>query len=63
MGLVSSPDLRMLPVGISSLESGDVFQWGAIMAAAVLANIPVVLLLVVSRRTLARGLTAGAIKR
>jgi multiple sugar transport system permease protein len=63
MGLVASQDLRTLPVGISSLESGDVFQWGAIMAAAVLANIPVILLLAISRRTLARGLTVGALKR
>ncbi len=63
MGLVASNQLRTLPVGISSLESGDVFQWGAIMAAAVLANLPVVILLLISRQTLVRGLTAGALRR
>jgi ABC-type glycerol-3-phosphate transport system permease component len=63
LGLTGSANLRTVPVGISSLVSGDIYQWGMIMAAAVLAALPVTLLLFLSRRNLVSGLTAGALKK
>jgi len=32
--------LKTLPVGVASLEAGDVYSWGPIMAAAILSCIP-----------------------
>jgi multiple sugar transport system permease protein len=51
-----------LTVGLTSLQQGDVFVWGQIMAAGVLASIPVVLFYSLIFRQVTGGLSAGAVK-
>jgi len=63
LGLTSSSRMRTLPVGLATLESGDVYAWGSIMGAALLSTVPVLLLLIIARRRLAHGLSIGVIKR
>lgn len=53
---------KTLPIGISSLQIGDFFPWGKLMAAAVLTSIPIIILFIVLQRYFISGLTVGAIK-
>ncbi len=60
--LITSPDLRTVPVAISYLITGDVFRWGLIMAGSVLAALPVMILYYLAQRFMVQGLAAGAVK-
>ena len=51
-----------MPVAIQYLITGDVFRWGLIMAAAVLAALPVMVLYYLAQRFVVQGLSAGAVK-
>ncbi len=59
---ITSPDLQTVPVAISYLITGDVFRFGLIMAAAVAAAVPVMILYYMAQRFVVQGLTAGAVK-
>ena len=59
---ITSPDLQTVPVAISYLITGDVFRWGLIMAGAVAAAVPVMVLYYISQRFVVQGLSAGAVK-
>ena len=59
---ITSPDLQTVPVAISYLITGDVFRFGLIMAAAVSAAVPVMILYYLAQRFVVQGLTAGAVK-
>lgn len=59
---ISSPSLQTVPVAISRLITGDVFRWGLIMAASVVAALPVMILYYVAQRFVVQGLAAGAVK-
>ncbi|MBX3085939.1 MAG: carbohydrate ABC transporter permease [Anaerolineae bacterium] len=59
---ITSPELRTVPVAISYLITGDVFRWGLIMAASVLAALPVMILYFLAQRFMVTGLAAGATK-
>jgi multiple sugar transport system permease protein len=59
---ITSPDLRTVPVAISYLMVGDVFRWGLIMAASVLAALPVMILYYLAQRFVVQGLAAGSVK-
>lgn len=59
---ITSPDKRTVPVAIQYLITGDVFRWGLIMAASVLAAVPVMVLYYLSQRFVVQGLSAGAVK-
>lgn len=59
---VTSPGSRTLPVAIQYLITGDVQQYGPMMAGAVLASIPVVALYYFAQRWVVNGLGAGAVK-
>jgi multiple sugar transport system permease protein len=59
---ITSPDKRTVPVAIQYLITGDVFRWGLIMAAAVLAALPVMVLYYLAQRFVVQGLSAGAVK-
>jgi multiple sugar transport system permease protein len=59
---ITSPDLQTVPVAISYLITGDVFRWGLIMAASVLAAAPVMILYYLAQRFVVQGLAAGALK-
>ena len=59
----SSSDQITASVGITSeLIRGDIYFWGGLMAGAVLASIPIVILYVFILDYYVSGLTAGAIK-
>jgi multiple sugar transport system permease protein len=60
---ISSAERRTLAVGVvSDLIRGDVFYWGSLMAGAVLASLPVVVVYVLLMDYYVSGLTAGAVK-
>jgi multiple sugar transport system permease protein len=59
---ITSPDKRTVPVAIQYLITGDVFRWGLIMAASVVAAVPVMLLYYLAQRFVVQGLAAGAVK-
>ena len=59
----SSSDQITASVGVASeLIRGDIYYWGSLMAGAVLASVPIVVLYVFFLDYYVSGLTAGAIK-
>lgn len=59
---ISSPDKRTLPLGIYSFLGQYTIEWHYLMAAALIAVVPVVILFLLIERFLVKGLTAGAVK-
>ena len=55
-------ELRTIPIGLYSFQVGDVLLWGQLMAAALLATAPVVILFMFVQRYVVQGLTVGAVK-
>ena len=53
---------QVVPVGVSRLMTGDIFEWGKIMATGVLFTVPLIFLYFPIQRYIAEGLTAGAVK-
>ncbi|WP_166355956.1 carbohydrate ABC transporter permease [Phytoactinopolyspora limicola] len=61
--MTSSSNTRTVQIGIAQvMESMGAQNWGGILAAGVLAVIPVVVLFALAQRYLIQGLTAGAVK-
>jgi multiple sugar transport system permease protein len=60
--LVNSEGKMTFPVGLLSFVSKFAVEWGQMMAATVLALIPVCLFFALIQRHLVQGLTAGAVK-
>lgn len=60
--LLTNDAKKTLPIGLSSLQVGDMFPWGTLMSAAVLTSIPIVLLFIFLQRYFISGLTMGAVK-
>jgi len=60
--LVNSEDVRTITTGLTLFIVEDVFFWGPLMAAAVLATIPPVLVYLLFQRWVVKGLTLGAVK-
>ena len=58
----TSPDIRTVPLALQYLITGDVFRWGLIMAGAVTAAVPVMVLYYLAQRFMVQGLAAGAVK-
>jgi multiple sugar transport system permease protein len=59
---ITSEDLRTVPLGLQYLITGDVLLWGPIMAGAVLAALPVMVLYFLAQRFMVQGMTAGSVK-
>jgi len=59
---INSPNIQTLPVGLSSLIDENRTEYGMILAVAVLALIPSMLLFAYIQRYLTTGLAAGAVK-
>jgi multiple sugar transport system permease protein len=59
---ISSPGNRTLPLGIYSFLGQYMIEWHYLMAAALIAVVPVVILFISIERWLVKGLTAGAVK-
>jgi multiple sugar transport system permease protein len=60
--VLSGPETRTMPVGVSSFIGTVSIDWGGSSAAAMLAVIPVFILGLFVQRFLVRGLTLGAVK-
>ncbi|QVQ52223.1 carbohydrate ABC transporter permease [Spiractinospora alimapuensis] len=59
----STPGTRTVQIGIAQvMASLGATNWGGILAAGVLAVIPVIVLFALAQRTLIQGLTSGAVK-
>lgn len=60
--LITSSDLKTLPLGIAGYLRSDSFAWGQLMAAATVATIPMLILFILLQRYVVQGLTLGAVK-
>jgi multiple sugar transport system permease protein len=60
--LTTTPDVRPVTLGLYTYIGTYVNDWSSVMATAVLASIPAVVLLVVAQRFVAAGVTSGAVK-
>jgi len=60
--MLTSDMKKTLPIGISSLQVGDMFPWGTLMAAAILTSVPIIVLFIILQRYFISGLTIGAVK-
>lgn len=59
---MTDDNMKTIPVGMADFIAGFDVQWGQIMALAVVATLPVVILFLLIQKTFVKGLTAGAIK-
>ena len=60
--LTTTEDVRPVTLGLYTYVGAFVADWSSVMATAVLASIPAVLLLVIAQKYVASGTTAGAVK-
>jgi multiple sugar transport system permease protein len=60
--LIARDSQKTLPVGLAQFIIGDVFQWGPLMAGALLASLPPVLIYTLAQRWVVAGLASGATK-
>ena len=56
------PDRHTIPVAIALFRGQYQVPWGQILAAAVVATVPVAILVLAFQRRIVQGLTAGAVK-
>jgi ABC-type glycerol-3-phosphate transport system permease component len=59
---VYSDAVRTLTSGLVGMMMGDVFIWGQLMAASMIAIAPVLAIYIVSQRYLVEGLSSGGVK-
>ena len=62
LAFLTAPELKTIPLGVYRFFGDDRIDWGAVMAASVVATVPALLLFLPLQRRLAAGLTAGAVK-
>lgn len=60
--LMNSPTVKPITVGIYTYLSGDLLNWGAVMATATMSALPAMVLLVISQRYIAAGAVSGAVR-
>jgi multiple sugar transport system permease protein len=60
--VMRSPEMYTLPLALRSMQSPVNTEWGAVMAGAAIATLPLLVLFAISSRRLIDGLTAGAVK-
>jgi multiple sugar transport system permease protein len=60
--LAQSGHMKTLSLGISGFLVSDIFIWGQMMAAAIIATIPMLLLFIFLQRFVVQGLTMGSVK-
>ncbi len=60
--LITSNELKTLPVGISDLVNSTLIDWGMILAGGVVITIPALLFFIMIQRYLISGWGAGAVK-
>ena len=60
--LTTTEDVRPVTLGLYTYVGAFVADWSSVMATAVMASIPAVVLLVIAQRYVAAGATAGAVQ-
>jgi multiple sugar transport system permease protein len=60
--LTTTGDVRPVTLGLYTYVGAFVADWSSVMATAVMASVPALVLLVVAQRYVAAGTTAGAVK-
>jgi multiple sugar transport system permease protein len=60
--LTTTEDVRPVTLGLYQYIGAFVNDWSSVMATAVLASIPAVVLLIVAQRYVSTGVTGGAVK-
>ncbi len=60
--IMTDPAMKTLPVGIATFGGHYDIPWGEKSAAAVVATVPLVLVVLLLQKRIVRGLTAGAVK-
>ena len=60
--LITSEELKTLPVGVNDLFNATIVDWGMIMAAGVMITVPTVAFFVAIQRYLVQGWGAGGVK-
>jgi ABC-type glycerol-3-phosphate transport system permease component len=60
--LITSEELKTLPVGVNDLFNATIVDWGLIMAAGVMITVPTVAFFVAVQRYLVQGWGAGGVK-
>ncbi len=60
--LITSNDLKTLPVGLSDMVNSTLIDWGMILAGGVVITIPALLFFILIQRYLISGWGAGAVK-
>ncbi len=60
--LIISPDLKTVPLGIAELNGYYKILWNDMMAASLIASIPLILLFLLMQKYFISSLTAGAVK-
>jgi len=60
--LISSDELKTLPVGVNDLFNATIVDWGMIMAPGVMITLPMVALFAGVQRYLIRGWGSGGLK-
>ena len=60
--LITSDELKTLPVGVNDLFNATIVDWGMIMAAGVMITLPTVLFFAAIQRYLVQGWGAGGVK-
>lgn len=61
--LINSPGLKTVPLGIAELNGYYKILWNDMMAASVIASLPLVILFLFLQKYFISGLTAGAVKQ
>lgn len=60
--LITRDSQKTIPSGLAGLINGDTYQWGALMAGALISSIPPLLIYVLAQRWVVSGLAGGAVK-
>ncbi|MDK2950769.1 MAG: multiple sugar transport system permease protein [Kosmotogales bacterium] len=60
--IINSTDKMTLPLAITMMKVGDVYQWGVLMTAALVAAAPPVIIYAILQKYVVGGMTAGAVK-
>ncbi|NLO09368.1 MAG: carbohydrate ABC transporter permease [Clostridiales bacterium] len=61
--LINSPELKTVPLGIAELNGFYKILWNDMMAASIIASLPLVILFIFLQKYFISGLTAGAVKQ
>ena len=62
LSVMRSPEMYTFPLALRSMHNPADTEWGALMAGAAIATLPLLILFAISSRRLIDGLTAGAVR-